>query len=155
MALCLLSWVGAKELVPRTVHCGAPYAPSQVKHLSVSAAILVSIFSHHSIWDWFKTKHSKDPCLLCLSWSPSHNSFSQNKSPNLSIDSLRGCLSPSSSQSFSILIPEHSACAWAMHMITNIYFFSLVNPSLASLLLWDPISAEHRKDVLLHLDTTE
>lgn len=41
MALCLLSSVGAKQLVPRTVHCGAPYAPSQVEQLSVSAAILV------------------------------------------------------------------------------------------------------------------
>lgn len=42
-----------------------------------------------------------------------------------------------------------------MHMITNIYLFSLVNPSLASSILWEPILAEHRKDVLLHLDTTE
>lgn len=45
VALYLLSSDRAKELVPRTVHCGAPYAPSQVKQVclcSHSSPITVS-----------------------------------------------------------------------------------------------------------------
>lgn len=52
-------------------------------------------------------------------------------------------VSPSSSQPFMALIPECSACACAVYMLIHIYLFPLVNPSLASLLLQDPISAEY------------